>query len=158
VVLREKRSGPAHRASIPALCSLPPPPPPPHTHTHTLPSQASGPRSFRFIVMNRIPPKLAVSYFVKKISIIIINIFFPLNGLFETEVVHLYLSDRVQMSIKYHYDPFVSNNGYSGPQIKLGARTNINTHGAQPPLFLILQTPLPARSCIEHFFNNAGPK
>jgi len=29
----------------------------------------------------------------------------PLNGLFDTELVHLYLSDRVQMkSITYHYD------------------------------------------------------
>jgi len=44
------------------------------------------------------------------ISIICINIyyyhlFFPLNCIFDTEVVHLYLSDRVQMSIKYQHDP-----------------------------------------------------
>jgi len=31
--------------------------------------------------------------------------FFSLNGLFDTEVVHLYLSDKVQMSITYHNDP-----------------------------------------------------
>jgi len=48
------------------------------------------------------------------ISILCINsyyyIFFPLNGTFDTELVHLYLNGRVQMSIKYHYDPeFLSN-------------------------------------------------
>ena len=29
--------------------------------------------------------------------------FSPLNGIFDTELVHLYLSDSVQMSIKYHW-------------------------------------------------------
>jgi len=45
-----------------------------------------------------------ISLFFELIYIIII-IFFPLNGIFDTELVHLYLSDRVQMSIKYHDDP-----------------------------------------------------
>jgi len=27
------------------------------------------------------------------------------NGIFDTELVHFYLSDSVQMSIKNHYDP-----------------------------------------------------
>jgi len=30
---------------------------------------------------------------------------FTLNGIFDTELVHLYLSDSVQMCIKYHYNP-----------------------------------------------------
>lgn len=38
-----------------------------------------------------------------------------MNALFESELVYLHLSDRVQMSMKYHYYPEItSNNGYPG--------------------------------------------
>ena len=31
------------------------------------------------------------------------SLLFHLNGIFDTELVHLYLSDSAQMSIKYHW-------------------------------------------------------
>jgi len=34
-------------------------------------------------------------------------IFLPLNGIFDTELVQLYLIESFQMNIKYHFDPEV---------------------------------------------------
>jgi len=81
------------------------------------------------------------------LSILCINIyyyiFFSLNGIFDTELVHLYLSDRVQMSIKYHYDPEMMSLTIDirAPQKNCRRAAPL---GAQPPppLLLILQTPL----------------
>jgi len=56
-------------------------------------------------------------------ALMYILFFFSLNGRFDTELVHLYLSDRVQMSIKYHNDPgVVSSDGYPGPPKRIGRR------------------------------------
>jgi len=51
---------------------------------------------------------------------IIIMVFFSFNGIFDSELVHFYLSDNVQMSIQYQYDPeILSNNRYPGPQKRI---------------------------------------
>jgi len=44
-------------------------------------------------------------YRVPILVYIVMNTFFALNDIFDTELVHLYLSDCVQKSITYHYDP-----------------------------------------------------
>jgi len=43
--------------------------------------------------------------------------FVPLNGIFDTELVHLSLSGSVQMSIKYHYDPEILCLTFGGANI-----------------------------------------
>jgi len=64
--------------------------------------------------------------------------FFPLNVIFDTELVHLYLSDSVQMSITYHYDPEMMSitMDIRGPKKKLGISSHDAPLGASPPVSL----------------------
>jgi len=60
------------------------------------------------------------------INIYYYNIVFPLNGIFDPDLVHLYLSDSVQMSIKYHDNAKIrSLTDIRGPQ-------NITRHPTPP--------------------------